>query len=296
MMQPDRHTAWNHLGFQLDPLIGTAMIGMLHDVAGRLVHRQLEVCDVVLIEKPLGNHAAEFADEFAGAAEILEVAANLQLGARQRSLRFADFHGDAGQVVDQPIGLRKRHGGLADGIHERFRLELAVDPNELREAVGAEQLAVAVAHFGDPVRVEEKQVSRLERDGHLIEDLSFADSQRQVVPVQRLAPAGAGAHDHHPRVPAIDEVEDAPIQVQSGVTQRHEALEIDQLPNHVRVGQRHDFLGLRKRAIPGHGHEMAQRFEEVALGRPASSAAGMPLPMTSATITSRHWFSCLKKS
>ena len=203
------------------------------------------------IEKPLGNHAAEVADEFAGAAQILEVAANLQLGARQRSLRVADFHGHTGQVVGQPIGLRKRHGGLADGIHERFRLELAVDPNALREAVCAVELSGEVAHFRDPIRIEQEQISRLERDGDLVEDLSLADPQREIVAVQDLARAGPGAHDHHPRVPAVDEVEMPPAQVESGVAQGHEALEIDQLPHHVRVGQRHDFLGLRQRAAPG---------------------------------------------
>ena len=173
--------------------------------------------------------------------------------------------------------MSKLQSGLADGIDESVRLERAVDSNELREAVGAKQIAVAISYFGDPVRVEEEQVSRLERNGQLIEDLSFSDPQRQIVAVQRLTDARAAAHNHHPRVPAIDEIEDAPVQVQSGVTQRHEAFEIDQLSNHVRVGQGHDFLGFWRRAIPGHGHEVAQRFEEVALGRPGQQGGGNTL-------------------
>ncbi len=196
-MQSNRDPAGDDLGFQLNPLIGAAMVGVLHDVAGRLVDRQLEPGDVILIEQPFRHRATEVPDEFAGASEFLEVAPDLQLGVRQRRLRVADLHGDTGQIVGQTSGLSELQSGLADGVDESVRLERAVDSNELREAVGAKQLAVAISYFSDPVRVEEEQVSRLERDGQLIEDLPSR------IPRGRLLPCNVSQTPVLPRTTII---------------------------------------------------------------------------------------------
>ena len=41
MMQPDRDLAGEGFGFQVNPLIGAAMVGVLHDIAAGLGDRQL---------------------------------------------------------------------------------------------------------------------------------------------------------------------------------------------------------------------------------------------------------------
>ena len=207
------------------------------------------------------------------------------------------LHGHAGQVVAQPIGLRKRHGGLADRIHERFRLELAVDPHALREAVCAVELAGEVAHFRDPIRVEQEQIARLERDGDLVEDLSLADPQRQIVAVQDLARAGLWRAPPSSRYARSRRGRDA---AGSGRIWRSSASRSSRDRSAAAPCPRGPASRFPWAPAAGRSWLIAIRWHSASrkllLVAAATSAAGMPLPMTSATITSRHWFSCLKKS
>ena len=51
MMQPDRDMVRKRFGLEMNPLIGAPMVGVLHDVAGRLVHGQLQLGLAVLVER-----------------------------------------------------------------------------------------------------------------------------------------------------------------------------------------------------------------------------------------------------
>jgi hypothetical protein len=135
MVKPDRHPVWKRVSVQLNPLIGAAVIRVLHDVAGRLIYRQLEPGDFILVEKSPGKRAAEIADECAGSPEICQIAANLPFRSRKRLPYVADLDRDACQIVGRTIAPRKRHGGVADGIHKRVRIEFAVHPDAFAEAV-----------------------------------------------------------------------------------------------------------------------------------------------------------------
>ncbi len=214
MMQADGHTVWKRVGFERNVLIGTAMVGVLHDVAGGLVHGQLQRRDVVLVETAHGDHPAEVAHEHAGTAEIREIAAYLQLGSRERLRALALSPRRTSDRRSDDRG--KRHRCRSDGIHQCARLELTVELNAFDEAVQAEQLAVGIPHLRDAVRIEEKEIPRLERHGNLIEDLSLTNAQRQTVAVHHVAHARAAAHHHHPGVPAVDQVEDAPLSCPGG--------------------------------------------------------------------------------
>jgi hypothetical protein len=65
MMQPDCDTIRKCLNFAINPLIRTPMRGVLHDIAGRLLHRWLKSDHVVFIERLPRKRAAEVTDEFA---------------------------------------------------------------------------------------------------------------------------------------------------------------------------------------------------------------------------------------
>ena len=67
------------------------------------------------------------------------------------------------------------------------------------------------------------------------------------------------------------------MQIHARVAHGHEALEVDQLPHHVGVGQGDDLLGLRQLPAPVQRGQMAQRLEEVALGRRGQERGGNAL-------------------
>ena len=52
-------------------------------------------------------------------------------------------------------------------------------------------------------------------------------------------------------MPAIDHIQPVLVQVEADVTQGHEAFQVDQMLHHLGMGQRHDLLGLGKRAFLG---------------------------------------------
>ena len=108
-----------------------------------------------------------------------------------------------------------------------------------------------VTGFRQPVRIEQQDVARLHRDRQLLEDLALADAERQVLPLQQPAGPGARLEVNGRRVPAIDEVEPPLHEIQPGVAQGDEALELDQLPRDLRMRERDDVLRLGQR--PGRG-------------------------------------------
>ena len=55
VMQLDQDLAGEGFGFQVNPLIGAAMIGVLHDIAGRFVDRQLRLGNAVFVERRPGR-------------------------------------------------------------------------------------------------------------------------------------------------------------------------------------------------------------------------------------------------
>ena len=133
------------------------------------------------------------------------------------------------------------------------------------EALDAEQLSCGVARLGDPVGVEDHDVLGFEGNRDLIVDLSLADAERKVVAVQDVAEAGARVQVQHAGVTAVDELESPPRDVDPRVAERHEALDVDELPRHVRVRQGHDLPGLGELARRGCGHQVPERLGEVAL-------------------------------
>ncbi len=82
-----------------------------------------------------------------------------------------------------------------------------------------------------------------------------------------LADGRVLAKGKHAGMPAIDQLETAARQIEPHIAQRHEAFEVDQLPHHVGMRQRHDFLGLRHPVAAADGDQMAQGFKKVALRR-----------------------------
>src|SRR5215467_2251729 len=99
MMQPDGNVAWKSLGFQVDPLIGAAMVGMFYDVAGSFVDRQLESQLTVLVDRRPRQIAAKPSHEFTSLSKIAQVAVQLDLRARGRKLPFFHPNRHDGQVV-----------------------------------------------------------------------------------------------------------------------------------------------------------------------------------------------------
>ncbi len=81
MMQLDRDMARERFGFQMNPLIVAAMIGVLHDVAGRFVDRQFERSRAIFVQRRTRKTAAEGAHEFARLPKFLEIARDIHLPA-----------------------------------------------------------------------------------------------------------------------------------------------------------------------------------------------------------------------
>ena len=123
-------------------------------------------------------------------AQFPQITANLHARVRLGRLLGPDPHRDAGQVVAQPRGPHKRRDGLANGIREQGGLQPGVRLNMRGEPLYPEQLSNSIARFRDSVREEKQHVAGFERRRNLVEDLAFADSQRQAVAVQDLAPPG----------------------------------------------------------------------------------------------------------
>jgi len=62
------------------------------------------------------RRAAKVAHEFARRAQLLQIAADLGLGAPKRELYFFHPDGHAGQIIGEPVGLGKSEDGLAQGF------------------------------------------------------------------------------------------------------------------------------------------------------------------------------------
>ena len=128
-----------------------------------------------------------------------------------------------------------------------------------------------------PSEKKQQHVVRLERHRNLVEDLAFADAQGQAVAVQNLAPSASGAPMNNSGVAAVHHAQDAPIQIQPGVAQRDEALQLDQLAHDLRVRQHDDVLGFRKLAGARDRQQIVERFEELDLGGGSQQGCGNSL-------------------
>ena len=162
-------------------------------------------------------------------------------------------------------------------IDQRLGLEPAVGPNTLGKPLYAKQLAGAVPRFRQPVGIEEQDVSRIQRDADLVVDLPLADPQRQVLSLQHGARPGARLEMDRRGVAAVDEIDRSVLEIEPGVADGHETLELDQLPCDLRVRQRHDVLRLRERSWCGERNQAAERLQKVALGCGAEQRRGNPL-------------------
>ena len=80
-----------------------------------------------------------------------------------------------------------------------------------------------------------------------------------------------------PCVPAIDEIEAAPVHVQAGIAQGYETIQIDQMPHQFRMCEHHDFFGLRELTVLGQDQQATEGSEEVALSSGPQERRGHPL-------------------
>ena len=65
--------------------------------------------------------------------------------------------------------------------------------------------------------------------------------------------------------------------IHPGINQGHEAIQIDEVPHQVRMGQHHDLFGFRDFAIPGQDDQIRKGLEEVALRSRAEEGRWNPL-------------------
>ena len=79
------------------------------------------------------------------------------------------------------------------------------------------------------------------------------------------------------RVAAVHEIDATVLEIEPGVADGHETLELDELPGDLRVGQRHDVLRFREGSRCGERNQAAERLQKVALGRGAEQRRGNPL-------------------
>src|SRR5579872_1600878 len=70
VMQPDGDMAGKRVAIQTNHLVGTAVIGVLHNVDGGLVNRQFEGADAIELQRRTGSLAAEHANEFTHVAQL----------------------------------------------------------------------------------------------------------------------------------------------------------------------------------------------------------------------------------
>src|SRR3989304_3765052 len=146
MMQPERDLVGEAFGVEGDPLVGTAMVGMLHDIARGLVDRQLEGPDAIIVDRR-GKMTAKSAHEFARSAKLFEIATELHLGTRESKLWLFYFERHAGQVIDQPARLGKSDGRFTDCFPQCLGLEFAVGRDATQQAVPTKQLSCKATGF-----------------------------------------------------------------------------------------------------------------------------------------------------
>jgi hypothetical protein len=107
---------------------------------------------------------------------------------------------------------------VADGVHHRFGLELAVALHPCHQALDTKQVPGGVAGCRDAIGVQEPQVAGREGDGALGEELAWAEPQRSVVAVHEVAAAGLRLPVLDASRPTIDQGEASGLDVSSGVT------------------------------------------------------------------------------
>src|ERR1019366_8231507 len=189
MTQPNRDSVGKGFRLQMDLLVGSPVIGMLHDVAARLSDRQFNLPDGFFVELCTGKIAAEGADELAYAPKLPQVAMNLQIRVRLGAFARDNFDDHASHIIRRRLRLRKGKNSFANGLNQIFRLQRAVALDALRQPSSAEQLVRAIARLGNAVRKKHQQVVRFEGNGLLVVDLPFSEAQGQVVSMQNLTAA-----------------------------------------------------------------------------------------------------------
>src|SRR5262245_12722296 len=250
---------------------------MRHDVAEGFGNRELELADTVFVQRRPGQVPAPLANKGAGAGELLEIARNIDLGAEGRTLAIFNPDGNAGQVVTEGLGVRESDGRLTDAIDQRLRFETAILPDTLGKPFYSKQLAGAVPRFGQSVGIEEEHVSPIQRDVDLFVNLALADTEWQVLSLEHRARPCLRHEKNRRRMSAVDEIECAFLQIEPGIADRHETLELDELPCDLRVRERHDVFRFWKRPGRGKRKQPAERLQEVTLGRRAEKCRGNTL-------------------
>ena len=276
MVQPHHDAIVERLGFQLNRAVGSATVCVPHHVAGGFRGRQLELVDD-FVRRWMRETGADLAHECARARQFREIARDVDFSAHQRQAPLLDPDRDAGQVVAKTLRPGKRDCLQANLLDELFRLQVTVPAHALREPLDSEQLALGVAGLGQAVGVEQEHIPRLHPHRHLLEDLALADAERQVLPLQQPARRGPGLIVDGRRMAAVDQLEAAFDEIEACVTQRDEALELDELSRHLGVRERHDILRLGEHARRRQRDEAAQRLQEMALGCRAEERRGNAL-------------------
>src|SRR6266581_5695044 len=189
---------------------------------------------------------------------------------------ICELNRNAGHVVCEGLRVRKGDHRSTDSVYQLLWLELAVHLDQLDQAVFAKALSGLVLGFGYAVRIEEKHVSHLERNGNLPVDCPLAESQGHIVALQRFTRARAPAKVDRLRVSAIDKINPAPLQIEPRVAKGCKAFEADELLGHFGMDERDDLFGCRELPTSGRGNEAAERAQEVALDRSAKKGRGNP--------------------
>ena len=106
MVQPHHDAIVERFGFELNPAVGSATVGVPHHVAGGFRRRQLELVDD-FVSRWIREAGADLAHECARARQLLEIARDLDFSARERQPPLLDPDRDAGQVVAKTLRLSK---------------------------------------------------------------------------------------------------------------------------------------------------------------------------------------------
>jgi hypothetical protein len=86
MMQPDQRTAEEGLAFEMDPLVCAAMVSVLHNIAGRLVDRQLKCSSAIFVHRPARKTMTEGLYKFSRLVKLRQITVDLNLSPRNRVL------------------------------------------------------------------------------------------------------------------------------------------------------------------------------------------------------------------
>ena len=258
-------------------MVGAAPVSVFHNVAQSFVHREIELFGALLGKCSPWDASTKFTHEGACMRKFAEIARDLDLAAGEGELAFFDLDDDAGQVIREGLRIRKGGDRSADFRDQLRGIEPAIEPHAFGETADAEELARAILGFGNSVGIEDKHVFRLEGLSDLFIDFPFAHPKRHVRALQRRAGGRAMPIVDYRHVPAIDELDLAPVEIKPDVGDSHEAFETNELPDNFRVGEGDDLFGFWQRSTIRKGNNLAEGLKEGAFGRRPEQRRGNAL-------------------